>query len=227
MSFTKQTIEQFKIAANSISSQTMEDNDLTELLNSLNCVIEISDEITTSNASVEFYWNEIISGMLAVIYSAITGYPKLGLSGLRSVLELVCHAMYYLDHPIELQLSINENLKADKYVSTLVTEHKFFTTNYIKTFHPNIVTIQKKEDSVSEYLKEEYRKLCDVVHGRHSTLTKQGALKIEYSKAEYKLFESHFIKIASIIANLYILRFSDFEKQSIIVLSKKTNLINI
>lgn len=227
MSFTKQTIEQFKISANAISTKTLEDNDLTEILNALNCVIQVSDKISASNPDVEFYWNEIVSGMLAVIYSAITGYSKLAITGLRGTMELVCHAMYYLDHPVELKLSINENLKADKYVTSLVSEHNFFTTIYIKTFFPEITNIETQTDSISEFLKNEYRKLCDYVHGRNSTLTKQGALKIEYSKSDFKSFEGHFIKIASIIMNLYILRFNDLSNSPLKTLSKKVNLINI
>jgi hypothetical protein len=226
MSFTKQAIEKIRIAASSIQVKTLDDNDLTEILNSLNLVIDIKENIIDKDNLTEFYWNEIISELIAVIYSSISGYSRLGLSGLRTILELLCHAFFYYDHPIELKLSINENMKADKYVTTLVSEYHFFTTRYIKTFKSDIMEIQTKQDSVSEFLKSEYRTLCDVVHGRHSTLTKSSSMKIDYSKPEFKKFESHFIKITRIIANLYVLRFDDYSNTNIIEHAKKLDLIN-
>lgn len=227
MSFTKHTISQLNIAANKINNKTTEDNDLTNILEALNIVIEIAERISKNNKITDFYWNEIIAELLAVIHSSLSGYTRLGITGLRNILELLCHAFYYYDHQIELNLSINENLKADKYVSTLVNDYLFFTTKYIKTFYKNIEAEEIKTDSVSIFLKAEYSTLCDFVHGRNNTLTKQENLKIEYSKPAFKAFENHFIKISSLIANLYVLRFNDKSEKSILELSKKLNLLKL
>jgi len=227
MSFTKSTIKQLNIAANKINDKTIDDNDLTEILEALNVVIEVAERISKKNNLTDFYWNEIIAELLAVIHSSLSGYTKLGITGLRNILELLCHAFYYFDHQIELKLSINENLKADKYVHTLVNDHLFYTTKYIKTFYEGIETEEVKTDSVSIFLKSEYSILCDFVHGRNNTLTKQENLKIEYSKSDFKAFERRFLHVSSLISNMYILRFKDKSESSILKLAKKINLLKL
>lgn len=225
MSFTKSTIQNIINAAEKIQNKTLLDNDLTAILKALNTCLEIRDKIIAQSNETEFYWNEIISELLAVLYSSISGYPRLGITGLRNILELVCHGFFFYDHPIELKLSVNENSKADRYVSTLIKDYDFFKSNYIKTFKPDINIIQTTEDSVSIYLKKEYATLCDVVHGRHNTLTKNESLKITYVKKDFKNFENHFLNVTSIIANLYILRFDSFENSDFSEHASRLNLL--
>jgi len=227
MSFTKKTINQIIDAVSKIQKETIEDNDLTEILNALNVIIAVGENISKKDQAIEFYWNEIISEYISVVYSSISGNTRLGIAGLRNILELVCHSFFYVDHKIELSLFVNENIKADKYVSTLVNEYMFFTTKYIKTFYLNIDNIQRTDDSVSNYLKELYSSLCDVVHGRYKTLTKTNHLKIEYSKEYFKKFEGLFLRVSSIISIMYILRFNDFSDNSILDCAKKTNPLNL
>jgi hypothetical protein len=226
MSLTKEIIQNLNIAANSINHKTIVDNDLTDILNALNVIMEIKEKISNTNSTTDFYWNEIISELLAVTHSSLSGYTRLGITGLRNIMELLCHAFYYYDHPIELKLSVNENLKAERYVSTLVKDYLFYTTKYIKTFYEKIESEEVNTDSVSNFLKTEYADLCDFVHGRNSTLIKKSNLKIEYSKYQFKIFETHFLKISSLVANMYILRFNDKSNNSILDLSKKINLLN-
>jgi len=227
MSFTTQTLTQIIKATGSIQKKTLADNDLTEVLKGLYTVLEVSEQIIQKNNRTEFYWNEILSELVAVIHSSISGYSRLGISGLRNILELLCHAFFYYDHPIELKLSVNENIKAKMYVTALVNDHHFFTTRYIKTFNAKIEQLEVKPNVISNFLKYEYHQLCDVVHGRHHTLTKQAALKIKYSKAEFKNFEMHFITITSLIANMYLLRFEDYNNPSIINLAKQLKLLRL
>jgi hypothetical protein len=226
MSFTKNTIEQLIKASNQIQTESIEDNDLTDILEGLNVVIEISERISKNDKTTDFYWNEIITELIAVIHSAISGYSKLGLTGLRNILELVCHSFFYYDHQIELKLSINENIKADKYVSALINDFMFFTSKYINTFYDDIEKLEHKPDSISGFLKIEYSALCDVVHGRHKTLLKKD-LSIKYDKISFKKFETHFLNITSVISNMYIVRHNDFNEQEIIKISKRLKLLKL
>ena len=225
MSHIKHTVNQFISITNLIQKETIDDNDLTNIFNDLNVVIEISERIRLKDTEINFYWNEIISELIAVIYSSISGHNRLSTTGLRNILELSCHAFFYYDHKIELRLSINENEKADKYVSSLIRDFDFFTTKYIKTFYDKISDLESKPDSISDFLKIEYGKLCDVVHGRHASLTKQSILEIKYSKSDFKKFENHFQNVVSLISIMYIIRFDDFTDLSIINAAKKNNLI--
>ena len=227
MSFINKSLLQIVKATSSIQKKTMFDNDLTEVLEGLYIVLEVSEKIVQRNTRTEFYWNEILSELVAVIHSSISGYSRLGISGLRNILELLCHAFFYYDHPIELKLSINENMKSRMYVTALVSDHHFFTTRYIKTFNSKIEELEVKPNAISNFLKFEYHQLCDVVHGRHNTLTKQAALKIKYSKAEFKNFESHFMNITSLIATMYLLRFEDYSSPDILNLAKKLKLLRL
>ena len=226
MSHTKTTIQNFFIdSAKNIQDETMNNNDLTDILKALNHIMEIGDKVSKNKPELGFYWNEISAESISVIYASISGHNRLALSGLRNILELSCHAFYYFDHVVELNLSINENLQADKYVSSLIRDDKFFTTAYIKTFNKKILELQGKVDSVSDFLKKEYGGLCDIVHGRHKTLFKKEALKLKYSQHEFKRFEKEYISLASVVAVMYILRFEDYSNPELNKLAMKRNII--
>ena len=227
MSYTKLTLEQFSSSINKIFNETLSDNDLANILEYLNTLFEISEKFITRDEDLEFYWNEIISDIISVIYCGTSGQYRLAISGLRNTLELACSAFYYLDHKVELKLFMNENFKADKYVSSLIHEYHFFKTNYIRTFNDNIDSIQVKEDSVSSFLNLTYSKLCDVVHGRYNSLTKTDNLTIEYSQSLYKKFEKSYTCTLSSIATLYILRFNDFSNTEICNLALKSKTLNL
>ncbi len=227
MSYTKQTLELFSSSINKIFDETLSDNDLSEILNYLNSLIEISERFIKKDSELGFYWNEIISDVLSVIHSGISGQYRLATTGLRNTLELVCSTFFYFDHKIELYLFINADFKADKYVSTLTNEYNFFKTNYIKSFNADIVRIQKNENSVSNYLNLTYGILCDVVHGRYKSLTKIDNNSIKYSKEQFKKFEKAYISTLSAIAVLYVLRFNDYSNPEINTLAKKSNTINL
>jgi hypothetical protein len=227
MSFTKLTLDQFSSSINKIFNETSSDNDLSEILENLNSLMEISEKFTNLDSELEFYWNEIISDIISVIYCGISGQYRLAISGLRNILELACSAFFYLDHKIELKLYVNENFKADKYVSTIIHDYNFFKTNYIRTFNPQIDSIQTKDDSVSIYLNTTYAKLCDVVHGRYKSLIKKDKLAIGYSKMHFKKFEDSYVFTLSAIAILYVLRFNDFSNEEIIKLANKSGSLKL
>jgi len=227
MSFTKQTLEHFSHSIKDIFDETLKDNDLSVILEHLNSLFEIQERFKSQDQELNFYWNEIVSDVISLINCGISGQYRLAITGLRNTLELACSAFFYLDHKIELKLYINEDFKADKYVSAIVNDYHFFKTNYIKTFNPNITSLQKQEDSVSSYLNFTYGKLCDVVHGRYKSLTKTSELKIEYSKEQFKRFEKMFICTLSAIATMYVLRFNDFSNEELNKLAKESKTINI
>lgn len=227
MSYTKQTLEHFANSINKIFNETLSDNDLTPVLEHLNTLIEIKDRFVKKDEELEFYWNEIISDTISVLHCGISGQYRLAITGLRNILELACSAFFYLDHKVELKLYVNEDFKADKYVSSIIHEFHFFKTNYIKTFNSKIETIQTDENSVSCYLNLTYSKLCDVVHGRYKSLTKAEKLTVEYSKGQFKKFEKSYICTLSAIATLYALRFDDFSSPEINLLVEQNKTLNI
>jgi hypothetical protein len=227
MSYTKQTLEHFSKSINKIFDETLADNDLTSALEHLNTLLEIKERFTKKDTELEFYWNEIISDTISLMHCGISGQYRLAITGLRNTLELACSAFFYLDHKIELKLYVNEDFKADKYVSSIIHEFHFYKTTYIKTFNSKIGTIQVKEDSVSSYLNLTYAKLCDVVHGRYKSLTKANKLTVEYSKEQFKKFEKSYVCTLGAIATLYVLRFDDFTSKEINDLVKNTNTLNI
>ena len=209
MSFTKKTFQDVIFApVSKIQKNTLEDNDLTEVMNCLNAVIYIGDFIKEKDPETIKFWNEIISDSISVIFSSTSGFYRLSISGLRSILETACHAFYFYDHKIELSLFINENFQADT-VSHLVNEKHLFTTKYIKTFNKDIIQMQLAEDSVATHLKKTYSSLCDVVHGKYRALTREEELKIEYDKTLYKKFESLYLQTMGAIVIMFYLRFND------------------
>ncbi|RNB79944.1 hypothetical protein EDM59_26475 [Brevibacillus nitrificans] len=215
MSYTKATfINGFIEPVTSIQKQTIEDNDLTNILSHLNALLMIHEEIKENNKTNEL-WNEIISDSISSLHSASSGFYRLSIVSLRSLLELACNAIYYIDHEIEYKLFQQHDLKADRYVSTLVNEYMFFTSKYIHTFYPAIMSAQTSENSISNFLKKIYSELSDVVHGRYKTLTKTTGLEITYNRQMFKFFEDKFLKTLSIIAVMYVLRFNNKEKELI------------
>jgi hypothetical protein len=227
MSYTKQTLQHFSKSINNIFEETLSDNDLTTILEYLNTLIEINERFVLKDKELEFYWNEIISDTISLIHCGISGQYRLAITGLRNTLELACSAFFYLDHKIELKLYVNENFKADKYVSSIIHEYNFFKTTYINTFNSKIGRIQTQEDSVSSYLNLTYGKLSDVVHGRFKSLTKSEKSTVEYSKDQFKKFEKSYKCTLGAIATLYVLRFDDFNSKEINSLVNETKTLNI
>lgn len=227
MSYTKQTIEHLFKANSKIFHDTLEKSDLTELLDNLNCIIKISDLFNDYDNEIKPLWNEIISDLISIIFSATSGHYRLAISGLRNTLELGCNAFFYLDHKVEYKLYSNSDFKADKYVSTIINEYHFFKSDYINTFNSTIKSIEKEPDSCSSYLNTTYKKLCDVVHGRFNSLTKKSDLKIEYDHKLFKKFESMYNFTLSAIAMMYVLRFNDLSNSNINKLVKISKTIKI
>lgn len=224
MSYTKQAFEAVIEKNQLIQKQTIDDNDLTALLVSLNSIMNVADKFSTKDGDLKFYWNEVISEMIAVIHASISGYNRLALSGLRNILELTCHAFYYFDHKIELKIAQNTNSKADKYVSALIRDDLFFTSKYILSFDSE--TYQEiKENKFSDFLKAEYAHLSDVVHGRNSTLLKVYGLNISYDKSAFKAFEARYMNVASIISAMYLLRFDDMVSIDVEKLASRINVV--
>jgi hypothetical protein len=210
-----------------ILEKTIADNDYTGILNSLNCILDIYEEIDLAESEMLKIWNDIISDIIGAIHSASSGFYRLALISLRSTLELACSSFYYIDHKIEYFMYQSHNLAADKYVSTLVNQHYFFTTKYIESFNQNINLVQSKEDSISTFLKSLYGDLCDIVHGRFNTLTKANSLSIKYNKELFKRFEKFFNQTLSIIAVMFILRFDKKTNQDVVNLANFCKVVNI
>lgn len=225
MSFTKITFNQILDAQNGIHKESLDNNDLTDILNLINSTIYIQEKMVDENSDLKPILNEIVSDVISVISAALQGHYRLAASGLRNILEISCSAIFYLDHPIEYKLYKDFDFKADKYVSTLVNEYYFFKTNYIKTFHSDIETIQKDPDSCSLYLSKTYAKLCDIVHGRFLTLTRTNELKIEYNQEQFSKFKTMLEYTLGALFVMYILRFNDFSNQDILKIVNKTNTL--
>lgn len=225
MSFTKTTFNQVLQAQNKIHEQSLDKNDLTEVLNLINSALYIQDKITLANADLTPIINEIVSDIISVITTSLQGHYRLAASGLRNVLELSCSAIFYFDHPIEYKLYKDFDFKADKYVSTLINEYHFFKSNYIKTFYPDIITKEKEMDSCSAYLSKTYGKLCDIVHGRYLTLTRVDGLKIEYNQEQFSKFKNILEYTLGAFFLMYVLRFNDFSNTDVLNITKKTNTL--
>ena len=225
MSFTKITINQIADAQNRILKQSLEKNDLTDFLNLINSTIYIQEKIIAKDSDLTPLMNEIVSDLISVITTSLQGYYRLGSSGLRNILELSCSAIFYYDHKIEFKLYRDFDFKNDKYVSTLVNEHHFFKSNYIKTFYPNIISLEKETDSCSNYINKTYAKLCDVVHGRYLTLTQTENLKIVYDQAKFSKFKTILEYTLGAFYLMYSLRFNDFSNSDITKIIHKTNTL--
>lgn len=209
MSYTKDIFEKtVNEPVELIKNKTIQENDCSILLSQLNNIMTVRDKFIEENEECGLLWNEICIDAISVINSAFSGFYRTAIIGLRSIFEMGCNSLYYHDHMIEYYLFKNENMKADKYVSTLVNEHNFFKTKYIKAFNNKISQIQSEEDSVAKYLTKLYGELSDVVHGRYNKLTNIEVFKIEYDVSKYKQFEKLFIKTTDILLVLALLRFN-------------------
>ncbi|NOW07653.1 hypothetical protein [Clostridium beijerinckii] len=227
MSYTKQTFKnQILDPVNKIQDETINNIDLTKILEYLNQIFYIKERIIEKDQEIGELWNEIIFDLLSSIHSASSGFYRSAIVTLRSILEIGCYSIYYYDHKIEYSIFQSEDIKADKYVSILVNNFEFFKTRYIKSFYPNIGEIQKKADSVSEYLLRKYGELSDVVHGRYKSLIKIKDLNINYSKGNFKKYEKLLCNVLSILSVLYILRFDDFSNKELKELVSVSGVIN-
>ncbi|NME98835.1 hypothetical protein [Aneurinibacillus aneurinilyticus] len=226
MSFQKiQFKNQIIEPVSNIHKETLNDNDFTKILKYLNAILEIHEKLEKEESEMLQIWNDIVSDIIGAIYSATSGFYRLSLASLRGTLELACGSIYYLDHKIEYFMYRENDSKADKYVNTLVNEHSFFTTKYIKFFYNDIEIEQANTDSVSNYLKNLYSTLCDIVHGRYKTLTMTQSVNIKYDKKLFKRFEKILFETLSIIAVLYILRFNYKESKELIELANYSKVV--
>lgn len=132
MSYTKAMYEDLILeSVNKITKKSLEDNDYTLILNKIDVTLDMLEGISLEDPKIGILWNELASDVLASLNSATTGFYRQAILSLRSVLELGCNSLLYLDHKIEYEMFIKFNAKADKYVSTLVNDYSFFTTKYI------------------------------------------------------------------------------------------------
>jgi hypothetical protein len=210
-----------------IQQATLKDNDLSRIVDALNVVIEINNDLTTRDKHIGAIWNEITSDVVSSINAALSGFYRLGIASLRSILELGTNSIFYYDHKVEYYLYESEDFKADRYVTTLTKQFNFFTTRYVRSFNKKIDTLQSSEDSISNYLDKLYRELCDHVHGRYKTLTKAKSLKIEYIKKDFKGFESLLLKTIGILLTMYYVRFDIVLDESAIFLVKNTGVVKL
>ncbi|NFG40410.1 hypothetical protein FC789_04200 [Clostridium botulinum] len=227
MSYTKQTFKnEILNPVNKIQEDTLNNIDLTKILEYTNQLFDIKERIIEEDKEIGELWNEIIFDVLSSIHSASSGFYRSAIVTLRSILEIGCYSIYYYDHKIEYSIFQTEDTKADKYVSTLVNNFEFFKTRYIKAFYLKIEEIQKKPDSISEYLLKKYGELSDVVHGRYKSLIKIKDLKINYNIGDFKKYEKLFCNVLSILAVLYVLRFDDFNNKKLKELVNISGVIN-
>lgn len=227
MSFQKQQLQTEIIdSVTLIQKNTMKNNDFTKILEYLNVFLEIHQTLDTTDTELTKLWNDIVADILGTIHTGISGFYRLSMISLRSILEMACSSFYYYDHKIEYYLFTEHDTAADKYVHTLVNNHRFFTTKYIKYFASDIEKIEKSNNAISEKLLQIYKTQCDVVHGRFKKLLKSNDLNISYNKAYFKEFEKMLIETMSIIAVLYILRFNQRTNESLIELAEYTKVVN-
>lgn len=225
MSFTKTTFNKIFNAENKIFSESLDKNDLTDVLNLINSTLYVQEKITNHDSELAPLMNEIVSDVISVISTSLLGHYRLATSGLRNILELSCSTIFYHDHKIEYKLYRDFDFKADKYVSTLTNEYHFFKTNYIKTFFEDIIIQEKSNDSCFNYLNKTYGKLCDVVHGRYLTLTKKEKLTIEYNQSQFSTFKSMLEYTLGALFLMYVLRFNDFTNDDILNIVKLTDTL--
>jgi hypothetical protein len=228
MSYTKQTFHNlFNNGFIPIFNKSLEDNDLTQLLDNLNLLLEVEDQFTTEYENLKSVWNEIISDTISSIFAALTGKYRLAMSGLRNILELSCSVYFYMDHEIEFKLYRDEDYKADKYVNSLISDFDFFKTKYIRTFYKEISTFEKSNDCCSNYLSLTYGKLCDVVHGRYKTLTKINSLDFMYNKELFCKYEALLKYTLGAIILMHALKFDSINKPEFSELLKLTNTLKL
>lgn len=207
MAYTKEIINNFLFTpVGEIQKETVANNDCAKLLEELNTFLILRDTIIQKSNDIGELWNEMCIDLLSIINSAYSGFYRTAVIGLRSVFEMGCSSLFYLDHPIEFYLFQKENYKADKYVSTLVNDYSFYKTKYIKAFNASFHEIQKEEDVISKYLQRLYAELSDVVHGRYNKLANTNDFHIYYDMKKYKRFEDLYRKTVSILIIMVQLR---------------------
>lgn len=208
MSYTKDIFKtSINEPINEIKEKTIEQNDCSTLIERVNDLFTLRDMFIKNNVECGELWNEICIDVLAIINSAFSGFYRMATIGLRSIFEMGCNSMFYYDHPIEYHMFQCENMKADKYVSVLVSEYNFFKTKYIRAFKSNIDEEQTEEDSVAKSLISLYGELSDVVHGRYNQLFNVQTFQMEYKVEKYKRFEGLFNKTVDMLLLLGMLRF--------------------
>ncbi|WP_303871895.1 hypothetical protein [Acetobacterium wieringae] len=226
MSFQKQQI-QTDIIDNVISIQkaTLDNNNFTKILEYLNVFLDIHQSIDSEDRELIKLWNDIVADIIGVIHTGISGFYRLAMISLRSILEMACSSFYYYDHRIEYFMFLEHDSIADKYVTSLVNDYQFFKTNYIQYFADDIGEIEKQKNAVSEKLVLIYKNQCDVVHGRYKKLLNSEALNIEYNEISFKKFEKMFIETMSIIALMYVLRFNVRDNITLLELAEFTKVV--
>lgn len=208
MSYTKEIFEEFLLEpVNKIKLDTIRINDCSKILRGINNLFIVRDSFIGKNSECGALWNEICIDTLSVVNSAFSGFYRNAMIGLRSIYEMGCSSIFYYDHFIEYYMFQKENMKADKYVSSLVNDYNFFKTKYIRAFFREIDSIQSEEDSISKYLIRLYAELSDVLHGRYCKLSNIDNFGLVYNQQHYKEFEALFEKTINILLLISILRF--------------------
>ena len=226
MSFTKDLYRQtFIQSSEKIANQTLATSNVQPVLDCLNLFLEIKDIMNTNNIKNRELWDEVVCDVSGAIHSTICGFYRPGIIALRSLLELSCMFFYFYNHEVEYYLYKNEDAKADKYVSVLVRDYDFFKTKYIKSFFPNITSIESESDAISKELVNLYKDLSDIVHGRYKTLVSKDLTKIEYSIEDYVNFEKFFTRVTQIICIMFSLLFDKYCTSNILGYAKNNGAI--
>ena len=226
MSFTKKIYEDNIINnVEKINKTTTDDIDITPLLDLIDATLDVLEKISIFDNEISEFWNEISSDVIASVYSATSGFYRQAIITLRNILEIGCLSFFYLDHKIEYHLFKSHDAKADKYVSVLIREFNFFTTNYIHAFYLDIKSKQSSVNSISNYLSSLYKQLSDIVHGRYKTLTKKSKLLISYDRESFHFFIDKFKSVIGILVAMYILRYNDKENMKLIEIANSTGAV--
>lgn len=207
MSFTKRQVEKLFQYAAEIKDETLENVDSSSELEAFNLVLNIAEEFRKKHTDLGYYFDEIQSDMLSILQSGLTGNYRLAIGGLRGVLELICHVFYYCDHPLERKIFIDNDECATRYVSSLVQNESFFKTKYIKAFNANSKFEEVKTDAFAHLLVNEYKNLCDHVHGRTRSLTKIESQHISFDIKLYAALSKYYQNIVSILAMMFEFKF--------------------
>jgi hypothetical protein len=186
MSFEKLEIEKIFKYISEIKDETLTKVIVSDELEIIDLLIHLSSEFSKENEGLSHYFDEINSDMVAILLNAITGNYRLSICGLRGVLELLCHAFYYDDHMVEYRMFDTENEQATRYVTTLINEQDFFKSKYIKALQSSSKYKEIKANIFSDYMKKEYKELCNYVHGRGDSFMKKETDRIEFN--ELKIF---------------------------------------
>lgn len=206
MAITKEIARHFFIQeVDKVKTKTINENDLSDLFNSFNNLCEVQSLLEKEEKSD--MWNAIVIDTTASINSALSGFYKNAIMGLRGIFEMGCGFMYYYDHEIEYKMFIFSDGKADKYVHTLVDQYDFFKTKYINAACFKNKLIKTESDNISQKLKALYATLSDYVHGRYKTIKPSQDLVVSYDKNEFEKFKELYTKTINLLLVLTILRF--------------------